>query len=610
MFRRWRCGQRMATICSMVLLAKKLSRQSTQAINYATASTVLGRVLLLAILSLLALPARGQQITTAGQASATLANLAKELPAAITASQDILQGRRDANGPSCLPVPAVKSTDRGVPKPPPGDVNGGVGERVLQVGCWDRKPKTPPEDYTYCQTIIRPFMQKLQEQNKPVFDALAARNVEAEQLAVWLAGQKNFPEGFKPVGAPQGTNWPDYCLYQLDQAIGQADLSGCRQWSAELAGATAALLDLHRWLGLLTADHLASLDLQAQCQALFDANPTIESYERSRVSNFPGGGTIVASLGNFFEAQQQGEGYFRKPDEFAKLAGQYHAAPGAAAAVCLRPDVRAAFIELRRHLSADNQSLWDRAANTTFEKSYLTNMLHRLALADTLEPVGVCLERFDRRFPKNAQICQLMDVLDYRASLAMAGIEWADRFDERLMKAGAALNAATPLDALEAARKFQFGVYGGKDNYQNMVLSLRCALDTGHMDCIRATDMIGAVCRDAGWPGFMHVRWDRGPSGHSVAAMESVIGGKHRIDIVDGLFGPGQNKEVWPDSYFKGHDDLYAVELLGRGLDSFVVLETYILRGPNAGKLTKRAVPYLPGHDHAEVLSRGAAARP
>jgi len=39
-------------------------------------------------------------------------------------------------------------------------------------------------------------------------------------------------------------------------------------------------------------------------------------------------------------------------------------------------------------------------------------------------------------------------------------------------------------------------------------------------------------------------------------------------------------------------------------LDSFVVLETYVMRGPNAGKLTKRAVPYLPGHDGAEVQHR------
>jgi len=301
--------------------------------------------------------------------------------------------------------------------------------------------------------------------------------------------------------------------------------------------------------------------------------------------------------------QRQGEGYFRKPDEFAKLAGQYHAET-AAAGVWLIPDVRPAFLQLRRRLSAGNQALWDQAATTPFERSYLTNMLHRLGRAEVLDSVGVCLERFEKRMPKSAQQCQLMDVLAYRAGLGTAGLEWGDRFDARLMKAGGAMAATAPADALEEARTFQFGVYGGQGHYEGLVLTLRRALDTGHMDCIRATDMIAAVCRNAGWPGFLHVRWDRGVSGHSVAAIETVDGGKRRIDIVDGLFGPGECTEVWPDSYFCGHDDLYAVELLGRGLDSFVVLETYVMRGPNAGKLTKRAVPYLPGHDGAEVQHR------
>lgn len=544
---------------------------------------------------------RPATIESAARASAILSDLVKDLPAAVKASQEVLQGRRDPNDPSCASMPALKSTDKGIPKLPAGDARGGVGERLLQASYWERKPTSPAADYEYFQKTIRPFMEKLKEQNKPAFDSLAVEAARAEPLAAWLAGQTVFTADLKPALAPEGTNWPAHCLHELDQAISRKDLPACQRWSAELAAATAGLLDLHRWVSLLAADYLDSLDLQAQSESMFEANKQPADYSVYRISCFPGGSTLVAGVSNFFEVERQGEGYFRKPDEFAALAGQDHAGTERGAAGWLTPDVRLAFIELRRRLSADNQALWDRAATTPFERSYLTNMLYRLGKADVLNQAGVSLERFDRRLPKGAQLSQLMDVLTYRASLGTSGMEWGDRFDGRLMKAGGALVATTPADALEEARKFQFGVYGGGDNYEGLVLTLRRALDTGHMDCIRATDMIAAVCRDAGWPGFLAVRWDRGVSGHSVAAMETPGGDRRRIDIVDGLFGPGQHKEVWPDSYFRGHGDLYAVELLGRGLDSFVVLETYILHGPNAGRLTRRAVPYLPGHDHAEV---------
>ena len=51
---------------------------------------------------------------------------------------------------------------------------------------------------------------------------------------------------------------------------------------------------------------------------------------------------------------------------------------------------------------------------------------------------------------------------------------------------------------------------------------------------------------------------------------------------------------TWPDEYLTGHDDLYAVELFGRGLDTCVFLEGCILSGPRAGKRFGAEVPYLP----------------
>jgi len=49
-------------------------------------------------------------------------------------------------------------------------------------------------------------------------------------------------------------------------------------------------------------------------------------------------------------------------------------------------------------------------------------------------------------------------------------------------------------------------------------LTLRQALEQKRVDCIRATDMISAIYRNAGRPSIGHVRWSTGAFGHSVAA--------------------------------------------------------------------------------------------
>jgi len=78
--------------------------------------------------------------------------------------------------------------------------------------------------------------------------------------------------------------------------------------------------------------------------------------------------------------------------------------------------------------------------------------------------------------------------------------------------------------------------------------------------------------------------------------------------IIDGLVSGLTKTEPWPDAYFNGHEwpeglqdsaPPYAVELYGRGLDTYVWLEGYIIRDNNAGLLVKAAAPYLPGREKA-----------
>jgi hypothetical protein len=64
---------------------------------------------------------------------------------------------------------------------------------------------------------------------------------------------------------------------------------------------------------------------------------------------------------------------------------------------------------------------------------------------------------------------------------------------------------------------------------------------------------------------------------------------------------PPTTPEIWPECYYHGHDwppglennsPPYAAELYVRGLDSYVWAGGYIIRGPNAGWLTKAIIPY------------------
>jgi hypothetical protein len=121
--------------------------------------------------------------------------------------------------------------------------------------------------------------------------------------------------------------------------------------------------------------------------------------------------------------------------------------------------------------------------------------------------------------------------------------------------------------------------------------------------------MIGAIFRNAGRTRFGHVRWVAGTAGHSVAAYLGVENDKPKTWLVDGL-APPEQPEVWPDCYFHGHkwpqgmEDRptpYAAELYIRGIDNYLWAEGYILKGPNAGTLTKARLPYLSRRKEASV---------
>lgn len=539
--------------------------------------------------------------TPTTRASADLDQLCRELPDALAASRKFLIGDRDCNSPMPVVYLAPGDTDHQVPQPPPGDANAGVGFRLLKTAYHDRPATDAQADYQWCQKNVKDYVQAELAASRKASAALNPLCAAASRVAGDLAGAATLPAALHAPEAPAAKDWPSHCLREL-VAAAAGDPAAARAWSNELAAALAALCDLHRWDELLNENLLASLEFQAAGEKLYaDTKPTAQDpYTRTMLTVFPGGSLLATGISNFGEIERQAHAMFRPPSAYAaSLRGEDLAA--SPAAVFMPPDLRGAYVQVRARLSPANQALLDAAAAGAFDRSFIANMLYRTQRADVLAPLGESLARFDRRYPK-AQAWQLMDAMAYRAGLGMAGLEWGDRFDKRLMAMAGELKAASPAAALEAARAAQYKVYGGEKNYTGLVLSLRLALDTGKMDCIRATDMIAALCRNAGWPGFVHVRWSRGVSGHSVAGMATFgADGRRTLDIVDGLFPAGTHKGVWPDSYYKDQRDIYAAELFGRGLDSVIWMEGYMVRGPAAGTLQRFAVPYLPGPQHTDI---------
>src|SRR5205823_43041 len=131
-------------------------------------------------------------------------------------------------------------------------------------------------------------------------------------------------------------------------------------------------------------------------------------------------------------------------------------------------------------------------------------------------------------------------------------LEWADRFQPQLLQAAAEMPAAaSDLDVFLAATRWTSHRYLGPSGYAP-TYTLRESLEQDKLDCVRATDMIGAIYRNAGRARFGNVRWCGETEGHSVAAYLGTQDGKMRPMVVDGL-NPSPQPEVFPDCYFHGH---------------------------------------------------------
>jgi len=520
-------------------------------------------------------------------------------------SQLFLLGNRNPNGPSCVQADKGSQLLR-IP-------HGGVGTRTCTfLGDAAEKRSSPRADYHWQQRDLSAYCEHMLQENHETYARALRLADQAERLSAGLAEATAWPPDLKPTGLAAGRTFLASNAWRLDGAIAEGDLDQGRAWAREFHATAAALADLHRWTDLILRNEMSALAFQKQCSALYLASDRTYHMDRTVASgasaHFPAAQTVVCAAYNLMEVEHQAEWLFaeapeawRSPADGGRRPAR-HALPEVAAAVRMPPHLRETFADLRGYLSAPNQRLWDEAAAAPYHHTYLANVLHRYQAVGVLEEVGEVLERFDR-VQAAPTANTLMDVLFYRGGSPMGTRTADDRFDPRLIQAARTL-AGTPEQVLLGAQHFTRALFGSWENYGGTSNSLVGALDAGKFDCVDATNIIGALYRNAGRGGFYTVRWCAGVAGHSVAGALIQRDGRSAIGIVDGLGEPQTAAELWPHAYAGGHawpkgytgtrGPVYAVELHTRGLDSYVWCQGFIVRGEHARTLVRSAIPYLP----------------
>jgi len=534
-----------------------------------------------------------------------LRQLSSELGPVLAASRPVLLGSRDPAGRSCVPLCLASGSLAGL-QPMARDPAGGPGTALTDLWCLKLR-RSAASDHAWQQGPFRAEIDRRLKAGRDVAADAVALADKARRLALGDRAWAVYPPAHRAATDATGTDWPGTCLGALGRALAAGDAAGTRRWAAELAAATAALADLHRWRELAMENYLLLLDFQAMSA---DICPTADQafarfgkrYDcRDNLDGFAASAGATALLDNLLEVERQAERLYAPPVEFSQLATAGPAVEDAA--VWMPPDARATFVFLRSVLSPANRATWDRAAASPYERSYLANMIFRLTQARTETDVAVALRRFDRRHPK-ARMHELMDAIFYRGEPCGA-IVWSDRFDDRLLRRAAGLRG-DGLQVLRGAHEFTHGLLDGWANYRGNVWLLHEALDQRKLDCVRGTDMIGSLYRNAGEAGYLCVHLSCAVASHSVSAAEADTPDGPRIFVMDSLCPPA-GPQTWPEAYFHGfrwpkgypgdRGPAFTAELGARGLDNYLFAEGYVIVGPKAGTLLRAAIPYLPGRE-------------
>ncbi|MBN1505793.1 MAG: hypothetical protein JW955_03050 [Sedimentisphaerales bacterium] len=525
--------------------------------------------------------------------------LAAQIEPVLAESQRVLLGQRAAGDPTCI---TQQLEDNRVLLQ--GSPNGGAGLRIIAFHA--DSPSAPLALYSWSQEKLRPFLQAEREANTSALAGAEELMAAARELAAGIHQNPHALAGGDTGEWLTSAAWPAECLRGLRTAVRAGDASSVEAWGDELAAATFALADLHRWLNVVLDSHLTSLGFQACCRTAFAYADSISGGTQATWdSSLPAAGLMIAWGENYLEVEHQAEGLFT-PVDMAATAVTSHGVSGTPSARWMPPEVRQVFLRLRARLSPAVQAAWDRAASSPLDRSYLANMLYRAMTARSLEQMAMVLHRFGLSHPVVTQ-AELMDVLFYRSGFNSSGFHWADRYDHRLLDAAGSITGDQELVA-RRAHELTNSLLKGWENYDGGTMTLTQALDAGKLDCVRGTDMIGALYRNAGHGEYAVVRLRCGSVGHSVGAIPIDRDGTRHLLILDAL-NPSPPGETWPSAYFNDiawpedypgeRGPLFSAELYVRGLDGYLFAEGYVVQGEHAGQSVRAALPYLNGYEEA-----------
>ncbi|TVR43467.1 MAG: hypothetical protein EA402_09655 [Planctomycetota bacterium] len=400
-----------------------------------------------------------------------------------------------------------------------------------------------------------------------------------------------------------GTSWPARCLTNLRNAHEQGDAAAIGHWQAEYQAALEWARDLIAWGHLLAQNQLSNLDFQQANSELFQA--MVPAYKNlrggynpnSHVGRFPAGTNGLYGIWNWLEVERQADLLLAPDAQWEELARQPFAHPSVLA---VPPPYRASAAQIRQALPPNAQATWEEALSAPYERSFVIAALARYQKVQALEQVADVMTLAAQQWPRQEiPLWALMDALPWRAGDSFAGMEWADRFSPAVSKLMPQRLPNQKPQRFAALHQLVYNRYQ-QCEYSGLVLTLREALQRNSMDCIRVTDLYGALWRNMGQAGFLPIRQIRAGMGHTIAGLILHPGDRGEVIIsMDGMIAENRPRR-WPDTAGGGQSgELVCNELFYRGLDGYVFLEGVIVRGSQAGTRIQAAVPWLPGRQEA-----------
>lgn len=486
-------------------------------------------------------------------AASLVVDLDRQWQSVARISRPLLLGSRNVAEGSCISRMERKDLEKIGPRFSV-DLDGGPGTTIsilLEAGRASIRSATA--DYAWHQSRLVTHLENQSALHAAALNGADRFFQQTARLVERLEGLEPSSNGAWPedlvaaLPPADADTWPGLCLARLSSAIERRDLAGARRWAHELSGAAWRIVDLHRWTVFLSENHLEALRFQRLCRGCFEAadrqgTPYVVG---ATPSSLPAGMLTLHGRDNYLEVERQAEQVFAVSKEL--LAALQTEQPVAGPALLVPPALRPTFLAYVAALGEPNRSMLVQATRTPYETSFLFNSLFRAMQAGTADQQCEVLRRFDRITPR-ASLERLMGVFVYRGHF-FAGFDWSDRYADTLHAEPLTAPTASDAEAFRAACIEARDAFAARSSY-GPTLTLRQSLESGVIDCVRATDMALTRYRNDGRSGVGHVRWLTGGAGHTVPVLLSTSDGRRPL-LLDPLLDDPQ-PEVWPDAYIAG----------------------------------------------------------